>query len=183
MTNELAKGLEGALAACPFCGRAASSDNAVQEAAVNIHTFPSPAGGYAYRVQCVCGVLGPSHRHYPSARETWNRRTSPPPARLEREAVERMMTEMMTLHVPLSQRVRRATDAILALSAGQAAWKPWSAATDGMRRAAAERSEAHGQAYGVDFGGGWDAADDICDAFLTAAPPTQPPPAGVVEGG
>lgn len=59
---------------CPFCGRDDSTDNPMQEGAVRVRSFASPAGGSACRVECVCGTSGRSGRDYWQAIEAWNTR-------------------------------------------------------------------------------------------------------------
>ena len=61
--------------ACPYSGHTASTDNATQESGVRVVTFKSPAGGEACRVECCCGVQGPSRREYGQAIAAWNTRS------------------------------------------------------------------------------------------------------------
>lgn len=55
----------------------------------------------------------------------------------------------------------------------QPTWPQWSAATTSMRRAAAGRLGSWLRMYGIDKPAPWDMADDVCEAFLSAAPPPQ----------
>lgn len=63
---------------CPFCGRVDSDDNPMQESALNVIMFKSPAGGMAFRVGCVCGASSESSREESDAIAAWNRRSEGP---------------------------------------------------------------------------------------------------------
>lgn len=76
MTHPLTPREKVALKPCPMCGMTDSTDNATQESGLHIQSFRSPAGGDACRVQCACGVSGPSSREDWQAAEKWNRRTA-----------------------------------------------------------------------------------------------------------
>lgn len=62
---------------CPFCGKADDADNPMQESALNVILFKSPAGGSAHRVECVCGASSESHRDRSNAIAVWNTRAAP----------------------------------------------------------------------------------------------------------
>lgn len=47
---------------------------------------------------------------------------------------------------------------------------PAGVGTTAMRSAAAAGVQAWGKAYGVDFHGGWDMADEICRVYVSARP-------------
>lgn len=76
MTHPLTPREKAALKPCPMCGMTDSADSATQESGLHIQSFRSPAGGDACRVQCACGVSGPSSREDWQAAEKWNRRTA-----------------------------------------------------------------------------------------------------------
>lgn len=78
---------------CPFCGGTDSEDNATQQAGLYLVSFKSAIGKTAYRVECQCGVMGPSDLDQRVAATSWNRRApSTLEAELEkaREALERI---------------------------------------------------------------------------------------------
>lgn len=76
-------GLSGAAAAalrpCPFSGHTDSDEGPTQESGLSVERFKSPAGGFAYRVACCCGVRGRSERERGDAIHAWNVRATPSP--------------------------------------------------------------------------------------------------------
>lgn len=76
MTHPLTPHEKVELKPCPMCGMTDSDDNATQESGLHVQPFKSPAGGKACRVQCACGVSGPSAREDWQATSAWNRRTA-----------------------------------------------------------------------------------------------------------